>query len=298
MESLIIRVAILDVDIAVYQVANSCKKETDLQVVKRTMDLYLRNWLSITNSSLYVGYITDSSSNFRIAVAQTWPYKGQRSKEKPIWYQAMRDYVQEHWGIQMVVGIEADDALTIAAERLKATHEVVIVTEDKDLLQYPALHYNPHKNPEVFEVTESQGHYNLWHQVITGDRTDNIPGVSHAITETTMGSFNRRISESELHYKDKMSLFKKYPRQELIGASTARDYLANFKPEEYPQKVWELYIDKYEDPEDGGSERYGDFRFSETFTLIYMLREAPEGVEVLVEPQGSPVPEGVIFMEF
>lgn len=259
----------------------------------------MRNWLTVTNCDMYVGYITNSPANFRIERAFTWPYKGQRKKEKPKWLQAMRDYVVDEWNIKLVTGIEADDALTIAAEFFKSQGtECVIATEDKDLLQYPCLHYNPNKSTEVFEITSEQGHYNLWHQVITGDRTDNIPGVSHAITESSMGSYNLEVSGLDIHYKEKMGMYKKYPAQEQYGKATAEKYLKQFPPEEYPMRVWELYVDKYEDLEDEGSEGYGDMRFYETFDLIYMLTKRPLGVEVLIEPRESPSPKGINFLEF
>ncbi|WGH49950.1 5 -3 exonuclease [Pseudoalteromonas phage vB_PtuP_Slicky01] len=294
------RVALLDVDIAVYQVASSCEKESNLAVVEETMDLYLRNWLSVTNSDMYLGFITDSKSNFRLQVAVTWPYKGQRRVEKPKWYQALRDYVVNIWRCQNVVGIEADDALTISAEVLKAMgFEVVIVTEDKDLLQYSCLHYNPNKSDVVFEVTPEQAHFNLWSQVITGDRVDNIPGVSHAITETRTGSFNKSIVELEtISPKEKLSLYKRYPREEQYGASGAQQYLYGFYPDDYPAAVLELYIDKYEDVEDEGSFGYGELRFYETFNLIFMLLVPPDGVVVDSDPKIPPEPKGVVFMDF
>ncbi len=249
---------------------------------------------------MYLGFITDSKSNFRLTRAVTWTYKGQRKTEKPKWYLALRDYVVRTWSCQNVVGIEADDALTIAAERLKALgFEVVIVTEDKDLLQYPCLHYNPNKSDVVFEITPDQAHYNLWSQVITGDRVDNIPGISHAITESSTGSFNRNISSLEtLSPQEKLKLYKKYPRAEQYGPAAAQEYLHSYFPDDYPMAVLELYIDKYEDLEDEGSYGYGELRFYETFDLIYMLTEAPDGVEVDCEPKSPPGPRGVVFMEF
>lgn len=299
MEGILIRVAILDADIAVYQVSISCEREDNVKVVEETMDLYIREWLAVTSATKYLGYITESKENFRVKRAFTWKYKGQRKRDKPKWYLAMRQYVQEEWGFQNVRGIEADDALTIAAEILKSQgHDPIIVTEDKDLLQYPCLHYNPNKDKEVFRITEEQGHFNLWHQVITGDRTDNIPGVSHAITESRTGSYNKQVSEIDKPHQEKAHMYKKYPLQELYGGSTAEKYLKGFPPSEYAMRVWELYVDKYEDPEDEGSLGYGDLRFCETFDLIYMLTKAPEGVTVEVELKDPPSPKGVKFMDF
>jgi len=287
------------VDIAVYKVSLSCKRELNLDVVKETMDLYLNGWLSTVDASLYVGYITESKTNFRLEVAKTWKYKGQRKSEKPKWYEAMREYVVEHWGCQLVTGMEADDALTIAANRLKLQGYIpIIVTEDKDLLQWPGLHYNPNKSKEVFEISEGEGHFNLWHQVITGDRTDNIPGVSQAISESRAGRFNQELSENGKGWEVNKHLYKRHPPQELFGKAGATKYLQGFYPDDYPMAVLELYIDKYEDLEDEGSEGYGELRFYETFALIFMLRECPEHLTVNSEPRYPPVSEGIMFMEF
>lgn len=289
-------IAVLDVDIACYQVAISCKNETEEDVVKQTMDLYMLNWLEQVGTTQYVGYITESSKNFRLQVATTWPYKGQRKKDKPIWHKFLRQYVQDVWKCQNVIGIEADDALVIASKKLKELgYEPVIATEDKDLLQYPCLHYNPNRSKRVFRVSKEQGNYNLWHQVITGDRTDNIPGVSHAITESMTGRYNKQISDSDLPLEEKVKLFKKYPLQEQYGKAGAKKYLDLFEPEDYPRAVLELYIDKYEDLEDEGSKGYGELRFYETFSLIYMLEEEPDGVVVDLTVREPPVPDGIEF---
>lgn len=294
------RLGILDVDIAVYQVAISCEKETDFNVVTSTMDMYLLGWLSNINADKYLGYITESKRNFRILRAFTWPYKGQRKLEKPKWLKKLREYVTESkWQCQNVIGIEADDALTIAAEFNKEKYEVVIVSEDKDLLQYPCLHYNVNKSSEVFNVSPEQGHYNLWHQVITGDRTDNIPGVSHAITESRGGTINKQIQTNCLMTsKEKIKLYKRFPLQELYGKTSAKDYLEPFTPEEYPKAVLELYIDKYEDQEDKGSKGYGELRFYETFDLIYMLLKEPKDVKVDKVPKDIPNVYEVVFDDY
>ncbi len=47
---------------------------------------------------------------------------------------------------------------------------------DKDLLQVPGWHFNFRKNEYHF-ITELQGSYNLYTQVLTGDNADNIPGL-------------------------------------------------------------------------------------------------------------------------
>jgi len=168
--------------------------------------------------------------------------------------------------------MEADDGLAIAQGYFQEQGiESIIVTEDKDLLQVPGWHYNPNKNDKPFKISEEQGHFLLWKQVITGDKTDNIPGVSQAIHESSLGTYNNHIKETVEDPKERMKLYKTYPRQELYGDKTAENYLKEFPPDMYPAKVLELYIDKYEDSD--ADKGYGDLRFYETFDLIFMLRQ-------------------------
>ena len=276
------RIAILDLDILVYHSAISCEKDLDWDNVTRTVDLLIGNWITATCSTHYVGFLTDSPSNYRNVLATTWPYKGHRKAgERPKYYEAIRTYMVEHWGAQIMVGIEADDALAVAHTYFESLGiESVIVTEDKDLLQVPGLHYNINKNKEVFRITEELGFRNLWLQVITGDRTDNIPGVSQACQESTTGTYNKSLAH--LDSKERVKLYKKYPLQELYGPATAYKYLKDVPLEQWPSKVLELYIDKYEW---GDSDRgYGELRFQETFDLIYMLRTEEEAMVYLKEP--------------
>lgn len=278
-------VGILDLDILVYRAAQSCEYDPNLSNVQRTVDLLIQEWLTVTNATHHIGFLTDSEFNFRNRLATTWPYKGHRKAgERPRYYEAIRDYMVEQWQAQMLRGIEADDALTVTANVLKGQGiECIIVTEDKDLLQYPGLHYNPNKSKEVFEISETQGAFNLWSQVITGDLTDNIPGVSHAITETLTGTYNAWLQTTEIEGpKGTRHQYRKYPLQELYGKVGAEKYLLQFPESEWPMRTLELYIDKYEDDMD--DEFYGDLRFQETFDLIYMLRTEEEAMQYLEEP--------------
>lgn len=271
--------------------------DEDFESVKHTVDCFLKEWLRVSGSTHYIGFITESSKNFRIDRAFTWPYKGHRKgKNQPKWYPAIREYVVEQWKVQNLVGVEADDGLTIAANVLRDQgFEVVIVTEDKDLLQWPGLHYNKNKSKEVFEITEEQGFKNLWTQVITGDRTDHIPGVSQACHETTTGKFNEKVkADTTLSSDERRDLYKRYSHMELYGPAGALSYLEEYPLDDWPSKVWELYVDKYEG--DGGDEGYGDLRFLETFDLIFMLREKPKDLEINFNFYEPPADEGTLSL--
>ena len=75
------------------------------------------------------------------------------------------------------IGREADDMLRIwAAQASAAGDPYVIVSIDKDLDCIPGLHYHI-KNREKFTVSEHHALRFFYQQLLSGDPTDNIPGV-------------------------------------------------------------------------------------------------------------------------
>lgn len=139
--------------------------------------------LNAMGSNDYTLYLTSNDkSNFRYDVAITHPYKGNR-KEKPHWYNEIREYLINEWDAVVVEGMEADDALGIeqyaqmADEGIPENHHTsCICTIDKDLDMIPGYHYNFVKK-EKYWVTEEEGIKNFYIQLLTGDTTDNIIGL-------------------------------------------------------------------------------------------------------------------------
>ena len=90
-------------------------------------------------------------------------------------------YLHEHmiddYGAIMADGMEADDLVCIwAHECMKKEIPYVIVGIDKDLLQIPGDHYNFAKGIHQ-NVDTDTANYNLMLQCLTGDNSDNIPGI-------------------------------------------------------------------------------------------------------------------------
>jgi len=122
----------------------------------------------------YKGFLT-GKGNFRDSIAVTVPYKGQRVSEKPVHLQALRCHLVTSWGFTVVQGIEADDAVGIAAYAVPED-ETIMVHIDKDLNQFRGWHYN-YKKKEKYYVTEFEGLHSFYTQILTGDRIDNIVGL-------------------------------------------------------------------------------------------------------------------------
>ena len=122
----------------------------------------------------YKGFLT-GKGNFRDKIAVTVPYKGQRVSDKPVHLQALRDHLVNSWGFEVVNGIEADDAVGIAAYAV-SEDESIMVHIDKDLNQFRGWHYN-YRKKEKYYVSEFEGLHSFYTQILTGDRIDNIIGL-------------------------------------------------------------------------------------------------------------------------
>jgi len=130
-------------------------------------------------------YLT-GKDNFRNSIATILPYKGNRlGAKKPKYYNQIRDYLVDYYDAIIIDGMEADDAMGI--EQMKNYHESedegdtgycdsIIVACDKDMDMIPGRHYNPMKDKEYW-ISDLEGHRNFYTQCLTGDSTDNIPGL-------------------------------------------------------------------------------------------------------------------------
>ena len=117
-----------------------------------------------------------SSKNFRHQIATTRPYKGNRKVEhRPTYEQEIKNYIKENWDTYTGENEEADDLMGIAQTK-EGPEDSIIISLDKDLDQIPGLKYNFMHNVH-YNVSKQQADYNFCMQVMTGDTTDNIPGL-------------------------------------------------------------------------------------------------------------------------
>lgn len=115
---------------------------------------------------------SNDKSNYRYEVAVTKPYKGNRTAGRPVYFDAIREYLVDKHGAVIVYGQEADDALGIASN----TTDTVLVTIDKDLDMIPGWHFNFVKDLKYY-VNRTEAYRNFCVQMLVGDSVDNIVGV-------------------------------------------------------------------------------------------------------------------------
>ena len=100
------------------------------------------------------------------------------AQPKPRLYGEIRKYLQEVHGATIPDNnLEADDALSIEAFRVMELGDTpIIATHDKDLDMIPCEHFMVHSK-EQYHVMEEDAIGLFFKQCLTGDATDNIPGI-------------------------------------------------------------------------------------------------------------------------
>ena len=108
------------------------------------------------------------------------PYKGTRPDLAEDLKKALNyghDYMKEKGDGGEADGMEADDLVCIwAYEAREMNLDFVVCGIDKDLKQIPGHHYNYNKKIGEF-VDDDKANLNLMLQCLTGDTSDNIPGI-------------------------------------------------------------------------------------------------------------------------
>ena len=83
-------------------------------------------------------------------------------------------YLIEEWGAKVSSEQEADDDISIRATELGPS--CIVASIDKDFLQLPCNHFNFVKGTHT-KVSEFEGLYSFYKQILTGDSVDNIKGL-------------------------------------------------------------------------------------------------------------------------
>lgn len=133
--------------------------------------------LACSNDDLIM-YLS-GDTNYRDGVATIKPYKGNRKDtHKPVHGPAIREYMKERYDVVVSEDEEADDIVGYShyAMYLRDAHSSVICTVDKDIDMIPGMHYNFIKG-ESYYVDDDQADRYFYMQLLTGDATDNIPGL-------------------------------------------------------------------------------------------------------------------------
>lgn len=167
-------IALIDADSIAYRIAFGCDDDPEKVALAKVSEFLEELVYTYVDAEDCEGYLT-GSANYRHDIAKTVPYKGNRTSEKPRHLGILRQYMIDAWAFSVQDNQEADDAVSIRAYEL-GEEDYVICSIDKDLNNVRGWHYDFGKNVRYF-VTEEQAIKNFYTQLLTGDRTDNIPGL-------------------------------------------------------------------------------------------------------------------------
>ena len=171
--------ALIDADSIYFRIACVTKKPKDIrQGIDHTMKEIQKEVMTATFENVDVLVAVKGRGNFR---KDLYPkYKAQRKDLEEDMKAALNlghKYMVEKYDAVQADGMEADDLVSIwAYEAREAEQQYVICGIDKDLLQIPGNHYNFGKKVHDF-VDDDTANLNLMLQCLTGDSTDNIPGI-------------------------------------------------------------------------------------------------------------------------
>ena len=148
-------------------------KDGEVEDAYRKVDSFIASIEKVTghtDSRLFIG----GEGNYRNDILPD--YKANRiGRPKPHHHKAIRDYLINNWDAFVVNGEEVDDMLGY-----EQTQDTIICSADKDLDCIPGMHYNwsPSRIKNgVYNVTEIEANRFFYTQCLTGDSTDNIPGL-------------------------------------------------------------------------------------------------------------------------
>jgi len=132
----------------------------------------LKQWLKRHRTTSLLLCWTASKSNFR---KELYPlYKANRGK-KPSILRDIAEALSRQWPSMMVPGLEADDLMGIIGSKFPSAN--IICTIDKDLLQIPSVQVWNWNTDDFSVSTPGYSDKLFLTQVITGDSTDNYPGI-------------------------------------------------------------------------------------------------------------------------
>lgn len=216
---------IIDADSMIYAASfsDSLKEATDKldSKLNETLEDLEKMGFSIESFTICSG----SKGNFRKYVYNQ--YKANRRQEPPQFLSEVHKYANNAWGSWYSFGVETDDLVASLWYKSSQNKDVytIIVSVDKDYMQFPTTIYNYGKN-EMYIISEIEAHRNFFTQMIVGDSADNIKGVKgsgkvaakklldgletkFAMIKAVYGLYKTRYkSKAQIEYRKNYSLLK------------------------------------------------------------------------------------------
>jgi len=200
---------LIDADLVAFRCAASVEPHGEEEVALLRVDKLMRDLLINTDSESYLAFLT-GGNNFRKQINAE--YKANRKdKEPPRWLQACRGFLVSEWNAIISDGCEADDLLGI-----NQNEGTRLASLDKDLRMIPGNHFNWLHN-EYFYVSELDGLKHFYKQMLIGDRSDNIIGVT-GLGQVKASKYIDPLTTEQEMLDTVWSLYNEDPQRFLMNA--------------------------------------------------------------------------------
>lgn len=215
---------LLDGDIILYEVGfkGQFKDEETGEIIPRDFDTtagYLDEMIRQIEAECWATepstiFLT-GKGNFRDEIATVKGYKEHRPKDrKPFHYNNLKAYMKANYDVRWQDGLEADDLLAIEQKKAEPL-TTIICTRDKDLRMVEGMHfgwasgnqpqYGPRRVEKLGELElinqkkiVGNGLKFFYSQLITGDSTDNIPGLPRGGPTLAFKTLGDTTTEGEM----------------------------------------------------------------------------------------------------
>ena len=177
------RVAVIDADIILYKACLVSEEEVDwgndqwilwsnLNLVKTVIDDQVDLIVEEMEADRSLLCFSDVN-NFRKDVNPEYK-ANRRGTRKPMCFKPALQYCKDTYPYRIFENLEADDTIGIIGTT-ENENDYVIVSEDKDLLTIPGLHWDL-KLKRLYRIEEEEADFNFYKQTLMGDTVDNYKG--------------------------------------------------------------------------------------------------------------------------
>lgn len=167
----------------------------DIQTAQYLVEQEIDNAYAVCeqNGIVVSGHVVvfGGADNFRYKLYPD--YKANRKDlHRPHHLKELREYVLCNHPGSVFNGMEGDDAIGVVMDPGS-----IVMSNDKDLDQLPGRHYNWRRN-SFYTMSGSEALASLYRQGLTGDSTDNIPGIRGLGPKTAQKLVDPSMTESTM----------------------------------------------------------------------------------------------------
>lgn len=177
------RVAVIDADIILYKACRVAEEEvnwgndqyvlwSNLNLVKTIIDDQIDLIVDQMEADRSLLCFSDIK-NYRKEINPEYK-ANRRGGRKPLCFKSALQFCKDTYPFRLFENLEADDVVGIIGTT-ENENDYVIVSEDKDLLTIPGLHWDLNLK-RIFRIDDEEADFNFFKQALMGDTVDNYKG--------------------------------------------------------------------------------------------------------------------------